>query len=57
MVLSVLWPGLGQIYRGDTSRGFLWMLGTGAAYLCFVVPGIVVHILCVIDAGKAQEAD
>jgi hypothetical protein len=53
-VLSVIWPGLGHIYRGKLLSGFLWMIVTPLAYLCLIVPGIIVHILCIIYSGKAD---
>jgi hypothetical protein len=54
MLLSFCLPGMGQIYRGDTRKGVNWMLGTLAAYCCVILPGLVVHLLCIIDAGKVS---
>ncbi len=52
MVLSFLWPGLGQIYRGRLLRGLLWMVAVAIGYVCFIIPGMVLHLLCIILAGK-----
>ncbi len=52
MVLSFLWPGLGQIYRGRLLRGLAWMVAVPIGYVCFIVPGLVLHLLCIILAGK-----
>ncbi len=52
MVLSFLWPGLGQIYRGRLFRGLAWMFFVALGYVCFVIPGLVLHLLCIILAGK-----
>jgi hypothetical protein len=52
MVLSVVWPGLGQVYRGKLFRGLAWMLVVPLGYICFVIPGLLLHLLCIILAGK-----
>jgi hypothetical protein len=49
-VLSVLVPGLGQVYCGRLLAGALWFLGTGFAYWAILVPGFLVHALCVWSA-------
>ena len=54
MVLSFLWPGLGQIYRGRLIRGLVWMVAVAIGYVCFIVPGMVLHLLCIIFAGKRE---
>ena len=51
-VASVLWPGLGQIYRRRLLRGLLWMVAVAIGYVCFIIPGMVLHLLCIILAGK-----
>lgn len=50
-LLSVLIPGLGQLYKGQLIRAVLWFLVTGAGYWFFVFPGIVLHVLCVLGAA------
>ena len=49
-VLSVLWPGLGQIYRGEINGGFTWMICVFVGYFLLIVPGLVLHYMCVTDA-------
>jgi TM2 domain-containing membrane protein YozV len=49
-VLSVLIPGLGQVYAGRLLAGGLWFLATGFAYWAILVPGFVVHALCIWSA-------
>jgi len=56
-VLSVLIPGLGQLYKGQLLRAALWFIMVGVGYVLLVVPGLVLHVLCVAgaafgDAGK-----
>ena len=52
-VLSVLAPGLGQVYAGRLLAGALWFLGTGFAYWATLVPGFLVHALCVWSAYRS----
>ena len=49
-VLSVLLPGLGQVYSGRLLAGGLWFLATGFAYWAVLLPGFLVHALCIWSA-------
>jgi TM2 domain-containing membrane protein YozV len=49
-VLSVLIPGLGQVYAGRLLAGAVWFLATGLAYWAILVPGFLVHALCIWSA-------
>jgi len=49
-VLSVLLPGLGQVYTGRLLAGALWFLGTGFAYWAVLVPGFLAHAVCIWSA-------
>jgi len=49
-VLSFFIPGAGQIYRGQIMEGIFWLVFVIAGYAFFVVPGIVLHILCIVKA-------
>jgi TM2 domain-containing membrane protein YozV len=49
-VLSVLIPGLGQLYTGRLAAAGLWFLGTSFAYWAVLVPGILVHAVCIWSA-------
>jgi ribosomal protein L37AE/L43A len=53
MVLSLIWPGLGQIYRGKLVSGLMWMILTSIGYICFIIPGLILHLLCIIFAGRS----
>lgn len=55
MVLSLLIPGLGQIYKGQLFNGLLWLVLTVVGYALFVVPGLVLHLLCIIGAGTGRQ--
>jgi TM2 domain-containing membrane protein YozV len=54
-VLSVLVPGLGQLYAGRLFAGALWFLGTAFAYWAILVPGFIVHALCVWSAYQSAR--
>ena len=41
--------------RGRVPAGLLWMMFTCLGYVCFIVPGIVLHILCVINASRQPQ--
>ena len=49
-VLSVLLPGLGQIYAGRLLAGGLWFLATTFGYSAVLIPGFLLHALCVWSA-------
>lgn len=51
-VLSVVVPGLGQVYAGRLLSGGLWFLGTCFAYSMVLLPGFLVHALCIWSAYK-----
>ena len=53
VVLSVVVPGLGQVYSGRLLAGALWFLGTAAAYSAVLLPGILVHAFCIWSAYKS----
>lgn len=50
-VLSVVIPGLGQLYKGQLIRAVLWFCFVGLGYFLLVVPGIILHVLCVAGAA------
>tara|TARA_B100001245_G_C22699857_1_gene341056 strand:- start:89 stop:403 length:315 start_codon:yes stop_codon:yes gene_type:complete len=49
-VLSFFIPGLGQLYKGQILNGFFWMALTGTGYIFYILPGLVLHLLCVYGA-------
>jgi len=49
-VLSVLVPGLGQVYNGRLLAAALWFLFTGFGYWAILVPGLLLHAICVYCA-------
>jgi TM2 domain-containing membrane protein YozV len=49
-VLSLVIPGAGQMYKGQVGAGFGWLIGVGVGYLLFIVPGLILHITCIVKA-------
>jgi len=54
-LLSFLWPGAGQIYRGEVGAGIGFMIATLVGYVLFIVPGLVMHIISVVNAARAPD--
>lgn len=54
-VLSVLIPGLGQVYGGRLLAGAVWFLATTCAYSAVLLPGFLIHALCVWSAYRSTE--
>ncbi|MDP6978561.1 MAG: hypothetical protein QF570_08155 [Myxococcota bacterium] len=54
-VLSVLIPGLGQVYNGRLMAGACWFLAASFAYWAVLVPGFIVHALCVWSAYRGAR--
>lgn len=55
-VLSLFIPGAGQMYKGKTGQGLLWLLATVIGYM-MIVPGLIVHVVCIFNAAVADSAD
>jgi TM2 domain-containing membrane protein YozV len=56
---SSLIPGLGQVYNGETLKGFVFLFGTLLGLFFILIPGLVVWIYSMYDAhitaGKMNE--
>lgn len=48
--LSFLIPGWGQMRRGKWKQGLIWLLATVAGYFLMIVPGVVLHLICILEA-------
>lgn len=56
-VLSVLIPGLGQVYAGRLLAGGIWFLATSFCYWAILLPGFLVHALCIWSAWRGCPRD
>ncbi len=48
-LMSLFVPGLGQLYKGHVMWALFWFLFVAAGYV-FLLPGFVLHVLCVYFA-------
>lgn len=50
-LLSVF-PGLGQVYNGNLTRGFYFFIGTFAGLIALILPGILIWLYGIYDAYR-----
>jgi TM2 domain-containing membrane protein YozV/predicted RNA-binding Zn-ribbon protein involved in translation (DUF1610 family) len=53
-LLSFIIPGAGQLYKGNIVSGLLWFVATGVGYVAFVVPGLILHVICIFAAASGD---
>jgi hypothetical protein len=54
-LLSLIVPGAGQLYAGRPGSALAWFVIVTMGYLLLVVPGIILHVLCVAAAAGAAH--
>lgn len=54
MLLSLIIPGLGQLYKGQPLNAIIWFIIVAIGYVPLVIPGLVLHLCCVIGAGMGD---
>lgn len=54
-LLSLVIPGAGQMYKGKVGIGLLWLAAVTIGYLAFIVPGIVLHLVCILTATQGNQ--
>ncbi len=54
-VLSVLIPGLGQVYNGNLVSGAIWFLATSLGYSAVLLPGFLIHCAAVWCAFRGAR--
>jgi len=50
-IWSMMLPGLGQMMKGRIMPGLIWAALVASGYYAFFWPGLVIHGLCILDAG------
>lgn len=53
-ILSFVLPGMGQIYKGQPINGLFWFVIVIAGYAALIVPGLILHVFCVIGAASGD---
>lgn len=54
-LLSFLLPGVGQMVKGQVAAGILWFIAAVVGYVLFVIPGLIIHICCIVDAARSDD--
>ena len=54
-ILSFFIPGLGQLYKGQILNGLLWLALVVVGYSLFLVPGLILHLFCIIGAVTQSQ--
>jgi len=52
ILLSLICPGLGHLLNGRIIQAMVLFVVTVAGYICFVVPGLIIHLLVIVDAAR-----
>jgi TM2 domain-containing membrane protein YozV len=53
-VLSLVIPGAGQMYKGQVFNGLLWLVVVAIGYFMLIVPGLILHLLCILGAASGK---
>jgi hypothetical protein len=53
--LSVVLPGAGHMYSDRVASGVRWMIVTILGYMCFFLPGLILHLLCIASAARVPR--
>lgn len=53
-LLSLIIPGAGQIYKGQVLNGILWLLFVFIGYWLIIIPGIILHVICIFGAASGD---
>jgi hypothetical protein len=53
-LLSFFIPGAGQIYKGQVGRGLFYLIVVVAGYALLIIPGLILHILVIVDAASGN---
>ena len=54
-ILSLFIPGLGQMYKGQILNGIAWFFIVAIGYVFFVIPGLILHICCILGAASGSN--
>src|SRR5262245_49069979 len=53
-VLSLVIPGAGQMYKGKVGIGLVWLVAVCLGYVLVVIPGLILHLICILNAASGD---
>ena len=53
-LLSFIIPAAGQMYKGDVVKGLFWLLFVIIGYAAYIIPGLILHLICIITAKSGN---
>lgn len=53
-VLSLVIPGAGQMYKGQVGNGIVWLIFVVIGYMALLVPGLFLHLFCILGAASGD---
>ena len=53
-VLSLVIPGAGQMYKQQIGGGIAWLICTVLGYCLFIIPGLILHLICIVTAASGD---
>ena len=53
-IWSMMLPGLGQLLKGQVMPGIIWGILVAGGYYAFFWPGLLMHGICILDAGLRE---
>ena len=54
-LLNIFVPGLGQLIQGRIIVALLCFVLTLVGYVCFVLPGLLMHVLALMDSHQYDK--
>lgn len=52
--LSLIIPGLGQVYKGQLLNGVVWFIVVMIGYAALILPGLALHVCCIAGAAMGN---
>jgi hypothetical protein len=52
---AFVFPGLGHLVSGKPVQALVWFVLIVAGYAAFIVPGILLHLVSIVDAVRADR--
>jgi hypothetical protein len=54
---AFVFPGLGHLILGKPFQALFWFVLIIIGYFCFIAPGVLLHIVSIVDAARAGRRD